>query len=243
MQTVGIGILPPFGGDDMTDGIGIAVLNDFGIAGGAAAEEHQHRIGGFVFRITGIGIGETAVFSVEVIPAFALTVDDDFDLKRRRIFHSGINIVGNAVIGGRDDRLDSGRVETVNVIFGQQLVAGRDGDGADPVQSVDDEPVLVVTFEHQHNAVTFGNTKACQIIGGAAGVPGDIGKGEIGTVMLFIDPCHSQFFRIFGSDGIDDIVSKVEVIRTLEFGIDQMTFGIDSFIDKLLADPFSVVGR
>ena len=63
------------------------------------------------------------------------------------------------VITCTDDSRDACRCEAVFEVVGNQLVAGRNGNGAHLMQSGHYKPELIVALEHQHDLVALLNAK------------------------------------------------------------------------------------
>ena len=81
MQLSGLAVEPPAGGEDVSERIGMIVNDHLGIAGGSAAEKHQHRIAHFVFRRTRKHIAVSRQIGIKGCPALFLSVDAEFEFE------------------------------------------------------------------------------------------------------------------------------------------------------------------
>ena len=147
VQTVGVHVVPVFGGDIVAQGVLVVVLGDLGIARGAGGEEHQHGVaaaGGVGLAL--IGVGEGFHFLVEVVPAQAVLPHHDLHFHAGAVFRGLLRLVSHLAVGGAEDGLYPGGLKAVVEVVLHQQIGGGDDDGTHLVQSGDDKPELVVAL-------------------------------------------------------------------------------------------------
>ena len=98
----------------------------------------------------------------------------------------------------------------------QQLVGGRDGDGADLMQRQDGIPELVVALQHQHDPVAPLDAQGRKVVGGLAGSVLHILEGEAALGHIVGDVDHGQLVGILSGDGIHSIEGEVVALGVAE---------------------------
>ncbi len=217
MQTVRIGILPVTGGHIVAERILIAVQHELRIAGGAGAEEDQHRIGAAGRILAAIVMRAVCrKLCVEIMPALALSVDHDLCFQRRTVCLCEIDLIRDIAVRRADDRRDLRGIEPVFKVMLFQHIRCRDDERADAVQRDDREPELIMPLQYQHDAVAALDAERLEIIRGLAGIALDILECEAALLFVDIDINHRGLVRTFFRHCIHDIECEVEFILLAE---------------------------
>ena len=235
MNTAGDHIMPPAGSHDMTDRVCITVSDDFGISCCSAAETHQHRIGCFLFGIPRIIGCATAELCIKITPAFSGAIHDHFHF-HRIIAQTVFDRLRDAAVGSCDHSRDARTFETVIEIFCHQLITDRNCNCADTMQRIQDEPILIMAFQHQHNTVAAFDSKKGKIICRTHGIFRNIFVCEIFPVVIAVKPDQSGSGWHFFCQCIQNIIGKVEVVRIMEFDVFQIPVFVQRFIHEFVAD-------
>ena len=218
MQAVGINLMPIAGGDEMAQGVFEGMNGDLGIAAGAGGKEHQHGIvaAGGVRRTVKVA-GEHLVFGVKGLPAFLFAVDHHLD--------HGLAILGDGPVGLRRHRAvrrahhggHARGLEAISNVLFQQLVGRQDHDGSQLVQSVDDEPELIMALEDQHHLVALFDADGLEIVGGASAFPLDLIEGEAALGLVLGDMQEGQLVGVLLGDGVHHVEGEIEGVVVLVF--------------------------
>ena len=209
--------MPVFRRHKVSQRILVGVRRDFGIPGGTAGEQHQHRVvaAGRVLRAREAA-GKHAVFLVEIAPALAVTVHHDAVLHGGTVLHGQINLRGDLAHAGRHHALHARGVEAIGQVVLHQLVRGRDRNRAQLVQTQDAEPELIVPAQDQHHAVSLFDAQRLEVVRGAAGIARNLPEAEPTLVSEAIQMQHRQLVRLLLRHLVHNVKGKVEVFGIVE---------------------------
>ena len=108
------------------------------------------------------------------------------------------------------------RVVPVGDVLLRQQVRGRDGDGPDPVQAEQAEPVLVAALEDEHHGVAAADAKREEEARGAHGHLRHLTEGEGGLRAFFIAPDQGPPVRLGARDLVHDVPGEIEALGHLD---------------------------
>ena len=158
--------VPVLGGDEMPQGIFVAVGRGLGIAGGAGGKEHQHQVLP-LRRVLGAGEGgaEHGVLAVEVVPPLPAAVDQNFGHpgtdRRRGLLH----VLRHLIVSGGHHSGDAGGLEPVLQIVGEHLVGRQQRHSPQLVEAHHGDPELVVPLQDQQHPVPPPDAQTLKIVG------------------------------------------------------------------------------
>ena len=230
MNAVGGDIVPVFGGSQMCEGICMSVHRHLRVAGGAGREIDYHgliifRINSFKMRIGFFHVGH------EVVPTVALAVDDNSCLYRGTLRQSLIDLLGN--VAGANNRLYCSGVRSVDDIMLLQHECCGDNNRAELVQSKNGEPELIVALEDNHDHVALLDALFAQHICCLVAVIFQVAISEYSLFTRRVAPEERTFVRFGSRDGIDNIISEIEIFRAFEGIINYMSVFVIYLIHKV----------
>ena len=225
-------IVPILGGSQMRKGICMSVHRHLRVTGGAGREIDYH--GFIIFRINSfeMRIGFFHV-SHEVIPTVTLAVDYNSRLYRGTLRQSLIDLLGNVAVARADDRLYCSGVRSVDDIMLLQHECCGDNDRAELVQSENGEPELIVTLEDNHDHVALLDALFAQHICRLVAVIFQVAISEYSLFTRRVAPEKRTFVRFGSRDGIDNIISEIEIFRAFEGIINYMSVFVIYLIHKV----------
>ena len=128
----------------------------------------------------------------------------------------GVDVGGEAGVGGGDDHADVGAGEAVDEVVDHQHVGGRNGDGAEFVAGDDAHPEFPAVLEGEHDGVAAADAVGGEDGGGAVGEVVHVGEGEGAHGAVVVGPDEGAAVRLgLGVFG-DDVVAEVEARRRVE---------------------------
>lgn len=173
VEVVLVKTVPELGGDAVSEGIRVAVENQFRHFAGAGSEDHQHGVGRFgpgnerVFdlvmgkRIRGLnlfGVGD---------PAFAFAVDNHAGVERRAVVVDFIDFIGVGTV--RDHHFEVTELNALaDVVGGQERGRGA-LDGADFDEGERKKPPFRDARKKHENTIARGNSVFDQEVGRPVG--------------------------------------------------------------------------
>jgi len=123
------------------------------------------------------------------------------------------------VLSYTDYHLYVSSIASVHYILFCKEMCSRNADSSKLVKTQEAEPEFISSFEYQHYRIAFFYAVRSEEICCFVAVMVHLSKSEPGFITLVVAPYHSVFFRVFSSDGINNIISKVEVFRNINFKI------------------------
>ena len=225
-------IVPILGGSQMREGICMSVHRHLRVAGGAGREIDYHgliifRVNSFEMRIGFFHVGH------EVVPAVALAVDDDSRLYRGTLRQSLIDLLGNVAVACANNRLYCSGVRSVDDIMLLQHECCGDNNRAELVQSENGEPELIVALEDNHDHVALLDALFAQHICRLVAVIFQVAISEYSLFARRIAPEKRTLVRFGSRDGIDNIISKIEIFRAFEGIVNYMSVFVIYLIHKV----------
>ena len=157
----------------MAQWIGLIVLDQLRIAGGAGGEVCQQYV--IVFsRLISFRPNESFTcpfqLQIEVDPALPIQIPashQGFDQGNvSRLSVGGIELCRNVVFTDADDELQICFFDAIKEVFGFQHMGGRDGDCAELVQAHHAHPELPAALEGEHCCIALLYPKALKEVGG-----------------------------------------------------------------------------
>ena len=232
MNTVGGDIVPVFGGSQMCEGICMSVHSHLRVAGSAGREIDYHGliifcVNSFEMRISFFHVGH------EVVPAVTLAVDDNSRLYRGTLRQSLIDLLGNVAVARANNRLYCSSVRSVDDIMLLKHECCGDNYRAELVQSENCEPELIVALEDDHDHVALFDTFFAQHIGSLIAVIFQVAISEYSLFTRRVAPEERTLVRLGSRDGIDNVISKIEIFRAFEGIINYMSVFVIYLIHKV----------
>ena len=160
-------VVPPFGGEEVRERVGMLMRGDLGISRRPGGEVHQHDLvphGRAAVRGTLVHLGIPLALGVVEVPPFPLAHGGHLDGDLRALFRGTLRLFDDGARGGADDCFHARCVETVHEIFLFELVGRGDANGAQLVKSDDDRPKFPMSAQHQEDSVPLANAEGFEIV-------------------------------------------------------------------------------
>ena len=125
METVVADSVPVFSGDIVTEGIFAGMGCDFGIAGGAGGEEHEHVVVRRALSVCAVIMGaEEGILGVKVVPTLSVLSDHYLDLEGGAVVGNLVHAIRNSVVVGAHDGRNIGGLKAVFKVVSLELMGG-----------------------------------------------------------------------------------------------------------------------
>ena len=186
MDGVFVEIMPIYTRGQMTEGIEVIVCHHLWLTCGSRCEVHQQ---GIFIRVYMFWANERSAFVPFLHPVVEtfrdIWTDTDQSLDSRTFWHSLINLLYHVIIAAADDSLYACCIVAVNDVVLGKHVGGRDGYGAQLVETEHGKPPLVVTLQNQHHLIIVTDTETLEV------------SSSLVALLLQVLVCETDFLATF----------------------------------------------
>ena len=186
MDGVLMEIVPIYTRGQMTEGIEVIVCHHLWLASGSRCEVHQQ---GILIRVYMFWANKRSTFVPFLHPVVEtfrdIRTDTDQSLDSRTFWHSLINLLYHVIIAAADDSLHACCIVAVNDVVLGKHVGGRDGYGAQLVETEHGKPPLIVTLQNQHHLIIVTDAETLEV------------SSSLVALLLQVLVCKTDFFATF----------------------------------------------
>ena len=218
--------------DNMTEGVGVVVLNSLGVACRARGKVNEHRLFSLCVnsfkRIVGIF---NLCCKVDCAENLFSAYKNLF--KCVRLGRNSHQVLGGCIVGSADSRSDIGCVNSVGNIALCKKVRCRNDDCAELVERRSNVPVLVISLKNNKHLVTLFDSVVSENISRLVAESADVGKGEDFFFLFGICPHNS---RIVGSKlrhFVNYVVTEIVVFGKVKLKVEKISVFIKCFLAKI----------
>ena len=186
MDGILVEIMPIYTRGQMTEGIEVIVCHHLWLTCGSRCEVHQQ---GIFIRVYMFRANERSTFVPFLHPVVEtfrdVWTDTDQSLDSRTFWHSLINLLYHVIIAAADDSLHACCIVAVNDVVLGKHVGGRDGYGAQLVETEHGKPPLIVTLQNQHHLIIVTDAETLEV------------SSSLVALLLQVLVCKTDFFATF----------------------------------------------
>ena len=179
-------IMPIYTRGQMTEGIEVIVCHHLWLASGSRCEVHQQ---GILIRVYMFWANKRSTFVPFLHPVVEtfrdIRTDTDQSLDSRTLWHCLINLLYHVIIAAADNRLHACCIVAVNDVVLGKHVGGRDGYGAQLVETEHGEPPLIVTLQNEHHLIIVTDAETLEV------------SSSLVALLLQVLVCKTDFFATF----------------------------------------------
>ena len=186
MDGVLVEIVPIYTRGQMTERIEVIVCHHLWLACSSRCEVHQQ---GILVRVYMFRANERSTFVPFLHPVVEtfrdIWTDTDQCLDSRTLWHCLVDLLYHVIVAAADNRLHACCIVAVNDVVLGKHVSGRDGYGAQLVETEHGKPPLVVTLQNQHHLIIVTDTETLEV------------SGSLVALLLQVLVCKTDFFATF----------------------------------------------
>ena len=179
-------IVPIYTRGQMTERIEVIVCHHLWLACGSRCEVHQQ---GILIRVYMFWANKRSTFVPFLHPVvetfWDIRTDTNQCLDSRTLWHCLINLLYHVIIAAADDSLHACCIVAVNDVVLGKHVGGRDGYGAQLVETEHGKPPLIVTLQNQHHLIIVTDAETLEV------------SSSLVALLLQVLVCKTDFFATF----------------------------------------------